>query len=315
MFNKKIFFIALGALILLISVSILFKMDRNKPISDSEDSYHRPGMTEGSNTLQIGLLDTEGKLIDGGSRLNIENSKLSYTISFDSFIPEEREYMLIILADFVQTPFYVNENQNETLSYTFKAKANESINIPTSIETANEAKEIIYLIVKKPHDLFKPQKVDSEVIDTATSLEQIVSLRFNLTGKTTKINYSKDFQQNSGGPLIETFLSKDPKELRPIFQLKGKEKIYLTVGNTLDYDMDVAIVQFLDWKQLPFSEGEKTQYINVPAKKAYSKEIELPIVSKESNFQTFIFYKPYSVSPSDFESQLTFGTYRLVVTP
>ncbi|OZU89354.1 hypothetical protein CIL03_06465 [Virgibacillus indicus] len=308
--KKYIFYLLMIGISLIIIISFYSNNDQNEK---SNSNNTREGMGLNSNTIQIGLLDTNGKLIDNGSKLLEKKNKLDYTISIDNFIDNESEYKLIVLADFQQVSFTVSGE--EFITYDFNIGANESKNIETRIDYKEPINEIVYLLIKEPNFLFKPEEITPEVMEAAGYLEQILTLRFSVDNGSKNIDFSNKFLENNSIPIVEAYLSANSSVLDPVFEKKSGEKLKLSIGNVLDEELELAVIQFVNWDQLEFEKGKDVEYLKVEPGKVYTKDIELPKVEKEKNYQVIAFYKPYSVSPSDYNSLFTFGTYRLVISP
>ncbi|MGE6379031.1 hypothetical protein [Peribacillus muralis] len=136
---KKKLLIAISLLLIGISVWTFYnKMENTKGV--------QPGFQEGSNTISYGLLDDDGKVLNNGSTLEPKNNKLEYTLSLSNFIELERDYAVMVLRNFEQTPFTVEGKPYSV--YTFKAKPNKSIEFDLSVATNDRTKEIVFLYLK-----------------------------------------------------------------------------------------------------------------------------------------------------------------------
>ncbi|MEW9503455.1 hypothetical protein, partial [Jeotgalibacillus marinus] len=175
--------------------------------------------------------------------------------------------------------------------------------------------EVSYLIFKEPNTYFKPQEIDYDVMAEATSLENIISLRFPLGGEEEKIIYSEGYEKINNGQPTNIFLSETIEELAPVFEKEQGEELKISVGNTFSNPMEVAIVQFLDFEQIPFDDGEMVHFINMDTEELYVSDITLPKVDEDTNYQVAVVHSPLSPTREDFDSLFLFGSYRLVITP
>ncbi|MEW9503184.1 hypothetical protein, partial [Jeotgalibacillus marinus] len=130
-------------------VAVYYFNDKGNEETQTVDDTVHPNSGEGTNTLGIGLFDTEGDIIDSGSMLTAANGYLEYTVSFDSFIDSAREYALVALVDLEQVPFTVDGESYD--KYFFNMDANSTIDIDTIIAVDESNSEVSYLIFKEPN--------------------------------------------------------------------------------------------------------------------------------------------------------------------
>jgi len=279
--------------------------------NQTSDEYIHPDSGIGTITLGIGLLDTDGNLIDTGSLLDHEGT-LDYTVSFDHFMDSDREYTLVILVDLEQVYFSVDGK--ETLQYPFNMEANSSINIEITLDVDDENSEVAYLLFKEPNTFFKPQEIDADAMATAMSLETIISLRFSLAGE-KEITYTEGYKKVNNSQITELFLSEDPNVFMPIFEKTQGNKLNLSFGNSFSTGLDMAIVQFLDFEQMPFDDGENVHFIHIEPDGIYARELTLPNADEESNYQIVAIHSSFVPTREDFDSLFVFGAYRIVIHP
>lgn len=263
-------------------------------------------LTEGQ--IAYGILDTEGKIIDNGSSLKLNSNIIQHTISLGQNLTEEREYLIIILVDFIQYIFTVNGHSYSSYSFILKNKAELKIDIEISLPS--HAKEIDYLIIKKPNYLL--EKYDFNKINV---LQEILPIRFKISDLMGKLEYESDLLTITEGPNDTIFLSEDPYYLKPIIIAKSNEKAMLSIGNIEEEHRDYAVISFLDWKQQVFKDGKMVKYFNTNFNERQVLDIKYPYTDKPANYQVIALPKPYQVNRDDFYSREAYGTIRTLVKP
>ncbi|MFE0507633.1 hypothetical protein ACWF7H_24500 [Peribacillus butanolivorans] len=270
----------------------------------------QPGFEEGSNTISYGLLNADDKVIDNGSILEPKENKLEYTLSLSNFIEVEREYALIVLENFKQTPFTVEGKRYSV--YTFNAKPNKRIEFNTSISTNNNTREIDYLIFKKPNYLL--DKLDISKMHT---LQEFLPLRFKVKSNGAKPK-TADFipdETIKEGPNDTIFISKQKEELNILPTARSGENVFISVGNIVEKKENYNVIALNNWQQIPLENEQLVGNVVVKPGERKVFEYKLPQVKDNSNFQVIALPKPYEVSESDYESTAAFGSFRTVIKP
>lgn len=112
----------------------------NENQSDNPIDSSRSGVIKDSNKISYSLYNQNGDLIDNGSPLTPNNGKVHNTVSLSHFIDKKRKYALVVLVDFKQVSFKVNNQEYET--YEFSMKPNTETNIDTLVNVTKGSKEI-----------------------------------------------------------------------------------------------------------------------------------------------------------------------------
>ncbi|MFJ7752950.1 hypothetical protein ACQKGI_15615 [Peribacillus muralis] len=301
---KKKLLIGITLLLIGISVWISYnKMENTKGV--------QPGFREGSNTISYGLLDDDGKVMNNGSTLEPINNKLEYTLSLSNFIEVEREYAVMVLRNFEQTPFTVEGKPYSV--YTFKAKPNKSIEFDLSVATNDRTTEIDYLIFKKPNNLI--DKLDISKMDT---LQEVLPMRFMVKSKGEEPKAAADLIPDDmvkEGPNDTIFVSKQKEELIILPAAKSGEHVFLSVGNIGEKEENYNIIALNEWQQVSLGKDQLVGHVAVNPGERKVFEYKLPQVRHDSNFQVIALPKPYEVSESDYESTDVSGSIRMVIKP
>ncbi|GGE68914.1 hypothetical protein [Priestia taiwanensis] len=257
---------------------------------------------------ELGLYGKDNKIIDNGSRLAVEEGEVSSRLSFSHYMNDEREYKLIALHDFRQSPFEVEGQTYQ--SYDFLAKADDTVDIDFIDTLQDNTKEVSYLIIKQPHVLL--EKFESE----AVSLGNLLSLRYPIEDRNTPTENSLlPFLISTKEPIASVFLSEQAEELTALMTAKSGQEVYLTIGNPGNESVQYALIAFLDWQQVPVINNEVVNYVTVEPGEKKIYKLTLPRVSTKTNYQVVALPDPYKVSNSNYSSQSVEASLRTVIQP
>lgn len=313
---KKIY-IAIG--ILLVSLTTIYfifnkpltqkqnlsNIDSNEIIKKGEDRDQQP------DTISYGLKDEHGNHIDNGSSIDSNDSNVNVFLSLNHNIDEERKYGLIILEDYQQKSFKIKED--ETSKYIFDMKPNSSINTEISLNISPNAKELTFLLVKKPE-----YKLKDNDMKKASILEEVLSMRYSIN-KNNKKEEIEEIEMIQPKTILKDglneplFITKNEEKLQAVFsETEGKE-LSISNGNETNKDMKYVIVAFRDWEQIEILDNKKVIYTTVAPETRQIFNFTLPKTEQESNFQLVALPFPNEVSKDNYESQKAFGSIRIVV--
>ncbi|OJE51446.1 hypothetical protein BAQ49_21710 [Bacillus proteolyticus] len=315
---KKVYLI-IG--ILLVSILIIYNLF-NTSIIQSPNLSHAPSKEKmkeekqrepQTNTVSYGLKDDQGQHIDNGSEIISENNKINVSLSFVHNINEDRKYGLIILEDYEQKPFKIDDTPNAVSHYSFDIKPNSSLTTKIHLQISPTARELTFLIIKKPE-----YKLIDNDLNKAAILEEVLSMRYSIN------THHKDTEKIQLTPVQPKTVLKDDL-YEPLFVTRNEEKLQavlsenegkeLTIssGNETTEEMSYAIVAFKDWEQVELLNNQKVAYATVAPETRQIFNFTLPIVEQESNFQLVAFPFPYKVSKNNYMSQQAFGSFRIVI--
>ncbi|MFD6210007.1 hypothetical protein ACFWE9_18320, partial [Peribacillus sp. NPDC060253] len=109
------------------------------------------------------------------------------------------------------------------------------------------------------------------------------------------------------------FVTNSQKKLQFIITEKEGKKLLLSAGNDSNTEIRYAIIAFKDWEQVTVIDNKEVLYTTVPPETRHLFHFKLPKVKHESNFQFIALPFPYEVSPINYESQQSFGSFRVVI--
>lgn len=184
-------------------------------------------------------------------------------ISLGNLISEDRVYKLIMLVDYKQHSFSVDDNAPSE-EYNFKIGAGKTLEIPIKITDLDSGMhDIVVIMVKNPNN----KSLDEEY-RKKTDLSHLIIERFNvIVGDSDKPATHIEFTnegvkepQNLGG----IFLSKKNDYKRWLSEdVKPGEILdyFIHVGNSLEKDHQTyALVVLYNWKQIDIVEGKNVLY-------------------------------------------------------
>ena len=290
---------------MLTSIIFLMIIWVSKPFFDKANTYDErliPG------SIAYGLLDQNNNIINSGEVIEIDTGVFEATVSIDQYLEEEREYLLIVLVDFIQQEFEINHQKYK--SYKFKLNAKDGTNIPIQVKIPSFSKELDYIIIKKPNLSLKELDVEEIV-----RLQEILGMRFKINNELSKIEYEHNVRTISEGPIDNIFISKNENELQLFTTSSSEESVILSIGNMQETPMDYAVISFLDWQQIKFQDEKLIKFFNVQPKSRQAIPIILPKTESELNFQVIALPSPYKITDNEFSSTEVYGSPRIVVTP
>ncbi|PFE10615.1 hypothetical protein [Bacillus cereus] len=303
--------------ILLISIiSVYFTL--NKPVQKQETSNDKNINTnitkkqerEQLNTISYGLKNIDGKHIDNGDTIESKNNKVNVYLSLNHNIDENREYGLIILENYKQKPFKIENNTQETSKYFFNMNPYSSKKIKISLNISENANELTFLLIKKPN-----YKLKDNDINKASILEEILSMRYSIKNK-NKIEMIQEIQPENiltDGLNEPLFITKDKENLQIVFSETEEKEFIVSNGNETDKEMKYAIIAFKDWEQNEIVNNKDVIYTTVAPQTRQIFKFILPKVEQESNFQLIALPFPNEVSKENYVSQQTYTSFRMLI--
>lgn len=283
----------------------------NKSNSETQDAISKEPEAN-TDTIAYGLYNAEGKYVDNGSKLTAENNVVNVNVSIDHNLNERREYALIVLEDFKQESFNLENKKESTQKYLFTMKPNTSKNIAVKVPVNSNTQELTFLLTKKPSYKLKEMNPNKAAI-----LGEVLSMRYPLDHNNNLANLKETKPDDiiKDGLNENMFITSDRQKLKSVITEKEGKTLSFSVGNDTEKTLRYAIIALKDWKQTDVTESKKVLYTTVAASERQLFDFTLPHVKKDSNFQLIAFPYPYQVSKDNYESQQAFGSFRTVVEP
>lgn len=328
-----LFIIGVGIVILIIVVAVrgnskIQKEDNQKELeNDSQISGVFDGpVYQDDGSVKIpegytanGFYDMEtNKIIDSGSVIKLSGDTLQGKISFQQNFPVKKEYLLIVLIDYIQHEFVVGEESFQTYSFGLEGESTIELNISVNL-TESEGTEFSYMIIPEPGE--QNFVVDGEYNWNTISFIREWSIgRFELDRVNINLEEEHKYEQNytefqlegniSGFELVN---SRD--DLTVSVEEEGGEIIELVMLNQglVSENENYVILGFLDWQQIPIDGEHMRYYVTVPANSSISIPVILPDVEEKTVFQIVAF----KIFDSGIEkyTMTTDTTFRVLVKP
>lgn len=295
----------------------------NKEVTVLDDSNNENNFTyndDGTVTLGSGMVangfydNTTNKIIDSGSLFQPVNGVIQGQVSFKQNISEKRNYLLIIMIDYKQKDFIVNDMPYTTFPFSLEGEDSIRINVEITNLSAN-AHEFSYLIIPEP-DITELSISDSNEWNKLLMTSSLYGWRLLLNNSKKQIkptefdeSYIKiDSQINYGIQLTKKY-----QEVTAMPSCSSMEDIELILSNTTDYDLEYVLVAFLDWKQTSIGVNDIPKFIKIPPQTNIYFKVTVPYVGKDTPYQIYAIPMPFS---NDLKNIIPpFGTLRTIVTP
>ncbi|MCO0601292.1 hypothetical protein NGI46_28775 [Peribacillus butanolivorans] len=192
-------------------------------------------------------------------------------------------------------------------------KPNSSINFKVSVPIRSDSSELTFVIVQKPE--YKLKELD---LIKAGILEQVLSMRYSINRADSRddVKKVKEVKPDAivkDGLNENVFITNSQEKLQSIMTEKEDKKLKLSAGNETNDEIRYAIIALKDWEQVAVIDNIEVLYTTVPSETRHLFDFKLPEVESEKNFQLIAFPFPYEVSADNYESQQTFGSFRVVI--
>ncbi|CAH0190602.1 hypothetical protein [Peribacillus simplex] len=314
----KKYYIAAFSVLLLLGVFYWFYSSSSPKELSTSDMVAIEQESEVTNaadygSIGYGLENLKGKVIDEGSTLNSTDNEVSVVASVDNDIDEDRKYALLVFEDYKQVKFKVKNKEQDVNKYFFDMKPNSSINFNVSVPIRSDSSELTFVIVQKPE--YKLKELD---LNRAGILEQVLSMRYSINKADNGIDVKK-IKEVKPDAIVKDGLNENisitnsQEKLQSIMTEKEDKKLKFSAGNETNAEIGYAIIALKDWEQVAVLDNTEVLYTTVPPETRHLFDFKLPEVESEENFQLIAFPFPYEVSPDNYESQQTFGSFRVVI--
>ncbi len=314
---KKYYISALSVLVLLGVFYWFYSSSQPKELSTSKidviEKEREVTNAADYGSVGYGLENLKGKVINEGSTLNSKDNEVLVVASVDNDIDEDRKYALLVFEDYKQVKFKVKKNEQDVNKYFFDMKPNSSINFNVAVPIRSDSSELTFVIVQKPE--YKLKELD---LIKAGILEQVLSMRYSINKADSEKDVKK-VKEVKPDAIVKDGLNENisitnsQEKLQSIMTEKEGKKLKLSAGNETNDEIRYAIIALKDWEQVPVIENTEVLYTNVPPETRHLFDFNLPDVERENNFQLIAFPFPYEVNAENYESQQTFGSFRVVI--
>lgn len=282
---------------------------------DKTNSYDIFKLTEGMKGGRIA--DTKTKEIINLDQVYAPTDKLivQNSLVYNQNIEGETEYKLLVFKDFIQTPFFVNGIKYD--DYTFTLIGLDDIVVDIELKLDSEIpNEIEYLLVEDPgynkfsndptvEDRIKMNRLSRSSFFRRVRLNDEDHVKkqlfedkrdFSLTdwdysfveeigNRQANLIYSMEILPIDERPKYDLF----EHYFRPIFVAKSEQPVDFMLSNHFNEKCGYVAFQVLNFKQIPFNDGDLFKYFQLDKNENGQYKINLPKVSKNESFQIFVY--------------------------
>lgn len=218
-----------------------------------------------SNSISYGLYGMDGE-IEEEEHFQIDSgSVFEKILSFGNFIKEERDYRLLIFANYKQIEFSVDSKAQNSY-YDFVAQPNEHIQCTLTFPKMDDGLyDLVFIIVKDPFNVNLEEEYRKQ-----TDLSHLITMRYSLQIGTKNV-YEEPvvatYKNVENKSLSGVFLNDSSDELRRLLTMEcplfEEPELFVHLGNKSDSVKKYIVILLLDWQQLPMG-GQDMLYVSVP---------------------------------------------------
>jgi len=284
----------------------------NLPESGFVDDFSTGISTIAEGLTTYGLFDENNNIIDPGKTIKIVNDTLKNSIYFAQNLPERRDYLLILMVDYIQQDFISNGVEYRT--YPFSLEGYESIEIHVELPIQKQANEFCYLIVTNP-SIQHLSIEDDGGWDKLFETSDCFASRFLLNNREETYIFDKGYTEHNiedqGTANTDCTLTKDIEGLTVMPMCESGDEVKLVLGNQEMSDA-WAIVSFCNWEQVPITnDNELYKIIKLEKNKFISYSFVMPIVDYATPYQSFSF--PLSKIDTDMQYGIVKPSFRTII--
>lgn len=319
-FSKKTYIVLLVVLLLFCGLTyfLLSNKTTNKknglvnggPENAGGFSYNSDGtVTLGPDLVANGFRDYETKKnVDQGSVLKTVNGKIKGQVTLQQNVTGTSHYLLILMVDFVQQNFTVNNSSYSSYPFSLEGAAKERIDIELDLPNPT-AQEFEYLIFEEP-DITELSIANAKEWSKQLNTRSFYSWRLYLDKKpdSMSLSYDSSYHKMEGKANQTAQLTKSYKSIAIMSSCEEHKNFDLVLGNMTKADTSFALIAFLGWRQIPIKGNNMVTYIKLPDSDEIYYSMEAPAVEKNTPYQVLSFVIPYNQDPG-------FSTLRTIITP
>ncbi|MGE1109201.1 hypothetical protein ACQJ2X_24825 [Bacillus wiedmannii] len=230
--------------------------------------------------INLGVYNQNGE-IEKDFNFNIEeNQSFKKFISLGNLIKTERVYKMLLLVDYKQSEFKVDDRELAK-DFTFKVGAGESIEIPIEIPPLPKGLHDITFVIAK----FPDKKTLDEEFRKQTDSSNLLFVRLStVVGGDETVNNQVKFnsygEKKTEDMLDGVYIAKENNYKRWLTQDVTKDNdlnFYTKVGNNSNTRKQYALIQFFDWEQMKFIDNKDVLFYDLEPNTVYSIKSKIPI--------------------------------------
>ncbi len=265
-----------------------------------------------------------GRIVDTATGEIVQNDTIyqptisnviSNSLVFNQNISGDTEYKLIVMKDFKQCSFNVQNNEYYEYDFVLSDIDDIVLDIEISIQDGESINEIEYFLIRDPKYHFDSKDV---TVDERIYMDDLIASSFfwrtrlndNVDyGKLDKVSllknkskwdfiFSEDIKNKDatlikkiGNEEIINYESEVPfeKYFSPVFVASDKSDIQLMVSNHFEAKCGYFMIQLVDNKQVAFDDGEYVKYFELEKGENGFYNVKIPKIEEDSNYQILIY--------------------------
>lgn len=272
--------------------------------------FHDDGtLTLPEGASSFGFFSTDGHLYEN-EVAKIENGELSAVVQYQQNYSETRKYLLIMMVDYEQHEFIVDNNICNT--YCFSLEGDTTFKIPFTLCGLDaDASEIEFLIFNEPD--YRNLSIEDDLGWTQMhKMSECYAGRLRISD-TPKQNQQPSIEGNEYEADNDgLFLSESLDKLILMPRAQSGQPVNLILGNPAEENCEFALVAFCGWEQINLSEDSKTVYTTLNPRQTKYYQLDLPTVTENQPYQIVAFEKPFSENVK-YVLPGPYATYRTLV--
>ncbi|MGN4444846.1 hypothetical protein ACTFOB_08030 [Bacillus cereus group sp. MYBK79-1] len=298
---KRALVIIVTAIILVVAVSLIFsylkpnevakETEENSTVSRELKSISPDGAayTEISSYGEnLSPLENTTKIKPKDNQANILNFNIFNGVDYD------REFKIIVLQNFVQSKFSIDDNSSILQSHNVKISKKSERKIKVSVEIDRDTTDLTVLFVKDPDGIVKEMDIEKMAYYEPVYAKRLLINNENNNLEIGNLKYP-DFTYQSDVDDTPIFLSESKTERKILPSAKQASKAYLHIGNPNPEftHTKYAIIALKDWEQVKIMD-DSVLFVESDSKKTNGYNIELPgVENNEENIQFIAFPYPF----------------------
>ncbi len=297
---KKNITIIVTAIILVFAVTLICFYLKPKDVAKEIDGYSAVNgniesiSPDGGGYTEISSYDENLKPLSDTTKIKPRDDQKSI-LKFKIFngVNYDRDFKLIVLQNFVQSKFYIDDKEETVQSHNINIGKNSEEDIKVSVEISKETVDLTVLFIKEPDGIVKEMDFDK-----LAYYEAVYAKRFLVDNENNNLEFdikSPDFTYQSEVDDTPLFLSESKTERKILPSAQEITKAYLHIGNPNPElaHTKYAIIALKDWEQIKLMDSS-ILFVESDSKKTNGYNIELPkIENSEENIQFIAFPYPF----------------------
>lgn len=222
-------------------------------------------MSDSGGGITYGLYGMDGEIETETHFKTNPNSLFQKIFSFGNLIEVEREYKLLIFANYQQISFSVDDKEFNSF-YDFAMKPYEHSQFTITFPMLDEGYyDLLFIIVKDPNNINLDDSYRKQ-----TDMSHLITIRYSLSvGEKHVINDHEvtSYSSVNNTVLDGVFLNQDNPELKRLLSINcsiaERPKLYIHIGNQSESTKEFVVFLLYDWNQISIDE-KKSISVSVP---------------------------------------------------